>query len=134
MYIYMLIILVYFSYLIVKYFILKISNYDKLRLLILYIICYNGVPQDDLKKLVEHAHIMNPELDIISNFKYLGVNLKSSTLKDLKPKRGYDSMWEKEKVKRKLNKNDEEESYELSRYVSTLKYVIEVIIIIIIKV
>ena len=126
----MLIILVYFSYLIVKYFILKISNYDKLRLLILYIICYNGVPQDDLKKLVEHAHIMNPELDIISNFKYLGVNLKSSTLKDLKPKRGYDSMWEKEKVKRKLNKNDEEESYELSRYVSTLKYVIEVIIII----
>jgi len=130
----MLIILVYFSYLIVKYFILKISNYDKLRLLILYIICYNGVPQDDLKKLVEHAHIMNPELDIISNFKYLGVNLKSSTLKDLKPKRGYDSMWEKEKVKRKLNKNDEEESYELSRYVSTLKYVIEVIIIIIIKV
>jgi len=102
-----------------------VDNYDKLRLLILYIICYNGVPQDDLKKLVEHAHIMNPELDIISNFKYLGVNLKSSTLKDLKPKRGYDSMWEKEKVKRKLNKNDEEESYELSRYVSTLKYVIE---------
>ncbi|OUM61424.1 hypothetical protein PIROE2DRAFT_12577 [Piromyces sp. E2] len=102
-----------------------VDTYDKLRLLILYIICYDGVPQDDLRKLVEHAHMMNPELDIINNFKYLGVNLKSSQLKDLKPKRGYDSMWEKEKVKRKLNKNDEEESYELSRYVSTLKYVIE---------
>jgi len=103
-----------------------VDNYDKLRLLLLYIICYDGIPQDDLRKLVEHARIHNPDLDLISNFKYLGVNLKSSTLKDLKPKRGYDSMWEKEKVKRKLNKNDDEESYELSRYVSTLKYVIEV--------
>jgi len=112
------------------FFIYWISNYDKLRLLLLYIICYDGVPQDDLRKLVEHAHIRNSELDIISNFKYLGANLKSSTLKDLKPKRGYDSMWEKEKVKRKLNKRDDEESYELSRYISTLKYVIEVIIII----
>jgi len=102
-----------------------VDNYDKLRLLLLYIICYDGIPQDDLRKLVEHARIHNPDLDLISNFKYLGVNLKSSTLKDLKPKRGYDSMWEKEKVKRKLNKNDDEESYELSRYVSTLKYVIE---------
>jgi len=71
--------------------------------------------------------MMDPELDIISNFKYLGVNLKNSQLKELKPKRGYDSMWEKEKVKRKLSKNDEDESYELSRYVSTLKYVIEVL-------
>ncbi|KAG4086819.1 Sec1-like protein [Neocallimastix lanati (nom. inval.)] len=103
----------------------SVDIYDKLRLLILYIICYDGVPQEDLRKLVEHAHMANPELDIISNFKYLGINLKSNQLKDLKPKRGYDSMWEKEKVKRKLNKNDEEESYELSRYVSTLKYVIE---------
>jgi len=102
-----------------------VDNYDKLRLLLLYIICYDGVPQDDLRKLVEHAHIRNSELDIISNFKYLGANLKSSTLKDLKPKRGYDGVWEKEKVKRKLNKRDDEESYELSRYVSTLKYVIE---------
>jgi len=102
-----------------------VDTYDKLRLLILYIICHDGVPQDDLRKLVEHARMMDPELDIISNFKYLGVNLKNSQLKELKPKRGYDSMWEKEKVKRKLSKNDEDESYELSRYVSTLKYVIE---------
>jgi len=34
-------------------------------------------------------------------------------------------MWEKEKAKRKLKKNEEEETYELSRYVSTLKYVME---------
>ncbi|KAG4090299.1 Sec1-like protein [Neocallimastix lanati (nom. inval.)] len=102
-----------------------VDNYNKLRLLTLYIICYGGVPQEDLRKLIEHAHVSNSELDIISNFKYLGVNLKSSQLKDLNPKRGYDSMWEKEKIKRKLNKNDEEESYELSRYVSTLKYVME---------
>jgi len=102
-----------------------VDTFDKLRLLILFIICYDGVPQRDLRKLIEHAHITDSELDIINNFKFLGVNLKSNQLKDLKPRRGYDSMWEKEKAKRKLKKNEEEETYELSRYVSTLKYVME---------
>jgi len=102
-----------------------VDTFDKLRLLILYIICYDGVPREDLRKLVDHAHISNSELDIINNFKFLGVNLKSNQLNELKPKRGYDSMWEKEKIKRKLNKDDDEDSYELSRYVSTLKYVME---------
>lgn len=105
----------------------NVDSYDKLRLLLLYIICHDGIPQEDLRKLLQHAHVMNQDVDTISNFSLLGVNLKSSVAKELSPKRGYDSMWEKEKNKRKSNRNNnnEEETYELSRYVSTLKYVVE---------
>ncbi|CAO3657362.1 unnamed protein product [Mucor hiemalis] len=94
-----------------------VSQADKARLLMLYIIWKEGgIFEDDKRKLIEHAKLRGEYRDAVNNLPLIGVKLtrlrskeKSSFLK-----------------KRKQKKNKDEESpYELSRYVPTLKKVMD---------
>lgn len=50
------------------------SNYDKMRIIILYILSKNGISEDNLKKLVQHAHLSQTDKKAIINLNLLGIN------------------------------------------------------------
>ncbi|GAA5812262.1 hypothetical protein MFLAVUS_005712 [Mucor flavus] len=95
----------------------NVSQADKARLLMLYIIWKEGgIFEDDKRKLIEHAKLKGEYRDAVNNLPLIGVKLtrirqpeKTNFLK---------------KRRQKKNK-DEETPYELSRYVPTLKKVMD---------
>ncbi|CDS07042.1 hypothetical protein LRAMOSA09565 [Lichtheimia ramosa] len=95
-----------------------ISPADKARLLMLYIISKeNGVFEDDKRKLLEHAKLKGELRDAVNNLSLLGVQVtrerRTAGEKSLRKKKD-----------RKRNQH-EEMPYELSRYVPTVKKVME---------
>lgn len=52
-----------------------VSNYDKVRIIALYVMIKNGISDENLTKLVTHAQIEPRERDMITNLNYLGVNV-----------------------------------------------------------
>ena len=92
----------------------KVALYDKVRLLMLYIISKEGLKDEDRRKLFEHARI-GPELSVaITNLSLLGVKLTYS-----KQAKGLFSKFQQKKTGRQ-NRGDEV-SYELSRYAPVAK-------------
>ncbi|KAI8339302.1 Sec1-like protein [Blakeslea trispora] len=94
-----------------------VSPVDKARLLMLYIIWKEGgIFEDDKKKLLEHAKLKGELRDAVNNLPLIGVKLarvrkpeKTSFLKKRRQKRS----------------RDEERPYDLSRYIPTVKRVME---------
>lgn len=64
-----------FSYQIIINFIQNVSNYDKVRIISLYVMIKNGISEENLTKLFTHAQIEPREQEMIRNLNYLGINV-----------------------------------------------------------
>ena len=62
----------------------KVNNIDKLRIIILYVLSKNGVPEDNLNRLVNHAQLSSDDKQTIINLANLGVNVVVDVSKDIK--------------------------------------------------
>jgi syntaxin-binding protein 1 len=85
---------------------------DRLRLILLYIISKNGITDENLNKLLQHANIPMSEKDTITNAGLLGLNITIDT--------GRKRVWTPNRRERA-----NEQVYQSSRWVPILKDVVE---------
>ncbi|KAJ7920739.1 Sec1-like snare protein [Mycena leptocephala] len=91
-----------------------VINANKVRIVALYIQFRDGVPDEDRRRLYQHARLSIPEQEAVNSLVHLGVRIS----------RGPGDRDNKKKLGQKKPKNSEEE-YELSRFKPALRTVLE---------
>uniref|UniRef100_A0A8R1XVC7 Acetylcholine regulator unc-18 n=1 Tax=Onchocerca volvulus TaxID=6282 RepID=A0A8R1XVC7_ONCVO len=89
---------------------------DRLRLILLYILSKNGITEENLDKLLQHANIDVVEKDTLANAMYLGLNI----VVDVSYKQGRKRFWTPNRKERA-----NEQVYQSSRWVPVLKDILE---------
>ncbi|KAF9647199.1 Sec1-like snare protein [Thelephora ganbajun] len=90
----------------------EVVNWNKVRIIALYIQHRDGVPDEDRRRLFQHARLSLAEQDAISALTYLGVRIT----------RGPN---DRDTRKRLKQRSSDEDGYELSRYKPLLRTVLE---------
>ncbi|SCV68091.1 BQ2448_212 [Microbotryum intermedium] len=88
----------------------SVSSTDKLRIIALYIMHRDGVPEGDRKRLYQHARLALHEMDAVDNLSQMGINVSKDSGK---------------KRKALFKQRPEEDSYDISRFQPALKYMLE---------
>ncbi|TKY89618.1 hypothetical protein EX895_001403 [Sporisorium graminicola] len=94
----------------------SISNMDKVRIIALYIMYCDGVPDEDRKRLFQHARLGRYEMEAVDNLVHLGTQV----VKDPSSS-GWDVFFKKGKRKQQPGENE----FELSRYQPLVKLMVE---------
>lgn len=94
----------------------SVSNLDKVRIIALYIMYCDGVPDEDRKRLFQHARLGRYEMEAVDNLVHLGTQV----VKDASSS-GWDMFFKKGKRKQQPGEND----FELSRYQPLVKLMVE---------
>ena len=95
----------------------SVTNADKVRIIALYIMYCDGVPDEDRKRLFQHARLGLQEMDAVNNLVLLGARVV---------KQPATSAWDTWFKKRSARKQPyRENEFELSRYQPLLKLMLE---------
>ncbi|KAH8238603.1 hypothetical protein KR032_011259 [Drosophila birchii] len=89
----------------------NVSNYDKVRIIALYVMIKNGISEENLTKLFTHAQLSPKDQDMVRNLNYLGINVIADSRKKIY------SVPRKERIT--------ESTYQMSRWTPVIKDIME---------
>ncbi|KAH8387842.1 hypothetical protein KR093_009866, partial [Drosophila rubida] len=89
----------------------NVSNYDKVRIISLYVMIKNGISEENLTKLFTHAQLSTKDQDMVRNLSYLGINVIADSRKKIY------SVPRKERIT--------ESTYQMSRWTPVIKDIME---------
>ncbi|KAF9963764.1 vacuolar sorting protein VPS33/slp1 [Mortierella alpina] len=93
-----------------------VSTMDKIRLLMLYMICRGGLKADDREQLFRHAKISEGNAEAIRNLGLLGINVERG---------GSGERSKRKPFYPRKKPEDEEQPFDLSRYITKTKKIVE---------